>query len=421
MYAGMRTECSRRPSRTSRVARPTVSDSTRLPAIRGWWWPCPAASIPPSPRRCWPTGLRRGRRHHAALRPRRGDPPQGRLLRRPGHPRRPRRRRPARHPALCARLREPLPRGGDRGIRRRLLRGETPIPCVALQPDGQVPRPVRRRARSGRRLPGDRPLCRRRDDGQGGPALHRAADPDRDQSYFLFATTREQLSVCAFRSAALPKPEVRALAAGSASPSPTSRTARTSASCPRAATATWSSDCGRRRAAPGDIVHIDGRVLGRHDGVIHYTVGQRRGLNIAVGEPLYVVRARRAAQPGRSSARARRWPKPGSSLRDVNWIGDRPSLLTAPADGLLVCARVRSTRPAAPALLSCRRREVDVRRARERRRPRAGLRALRVPRPARASAGRRLHRRILRFAEVSNGRVRRGISARDQAEGPARP
>src|SRR5690606_30395739 len=102
-------------------------------------------------------------------------------------------------------------------------------------------------------------------------------------------------------------------------------------------------------ATPGDIVHIDGRVLGRHEGILHYTIGQRRGLRIATGEPLYVVhldaeRARVVVGP-RSALETRR-----VFLRQVNWLGDEP-LLDLPAEGMEVFAKVRSTRPPVPATL----------------------------------------------------------------------
>jgi len=102
-------------------------------------------------------------------------------------------------------------------------------------------------------------------------------------------------------------------------------------------------------SAPGDIVHVDGRVLGRHAGIVHYTVGQRRGLGVAATEPLYVValdaaRGRVVVGPRAALAKSR------LKLRDVNWIGDG-ELAALPADGLLIAARVRSTRPPAPALL----------------------------------------------------------------------
>ena len=96
-------------------------------------------------------------------------------------------------------------------------------------------------------------------------------------------------------------------------------------------------------ATPGEIVHLDGRVLGRHDGVIHYTVGQRRGLGIASGEPLYVIRIEAA------SARVFVGPREALQtrlihLRDINWIGDRP-LMSLQPEGLEIAVRVRSTRP----------------------------------------------------------------------------
>ena len=103
-------------------------------------------------------------------------------------------------------------------------------------------------------------------------------------------------------------------------------------------------------AMPGDIVHIDGRVLGRHAGIVHYTIGQRRGLGVAATEPLYVVALDAAPRPRdrRPAFRARQDPR--LTLRDVNWIGDG-ELADAAAVGLPIAARVRSTRPPAPALL----------------------------------------------------------------------
>ena len=102
-------------------------------------------------------------------------------------------------------------------------------------------------------------------------------------------------------------------------------------------------------AEPGEIVHIDGRVLGRHDGILRYTIGQRRGIGVATGEPLYVVHL--------DAARARVVVGPREALetrevvlRDFNWLGDVPLDKIGP-DGLDVFAKVRSTRPPKPAVL----------------------------------------------------------------------
>ena len=102
-------------------------------------------------------------------------------------------------------------------------------------------------------------------------------------------------------------------------------------------------------ATPGDIVHIDGRVLGRHDGILRYTIGQRRGIGVASGEPLYVVhldadRARVIVGPREALETHKIY------LRDVNWLGDGP-LPEIPAGGMELYAKVRSTRPPRPAVL----------------------------------------------------------------------
>ncbi|WP_395672077.1 tRNA methyl transferase PRC-barrel domain-containing protein, partial [Phenylobacterium sp.] len=104
-------------------------------------------------------------------------------------------------------------------------------------------------------------------------------------------------------------------------------------------------------AEPGDIVHLDGRVLGRHDGVTRYTIGQRRGLNVAVGDPLFVVRieadARQVIVGPREALLTR-----ALTLKEDNWIGDLPSLAAACDAGRPVLARVRSTREPAAARLA---------------------------------------------------------------------
>src|SRR5690606_14469182 len=100
---------------------------------------------------------------------------------------------------------------------------------------------------------------------------------------------------------------------------------------------------------PGEIVHIDGRRLGTHKGIIHYTIGQRRGIGVATGEPLYVIDLdplRKTVIVGPRDAL-----KTGRIvLKSLNWIGrDVPAL--APGEAMDVLARVRSTRPPAPARL----------------------------------------------------------------------
>ncbi len=103
-------------------------------------------------------------------------------------------------------------------------------------------------------------------------------------------------------------------------------------------------------AEAGDIVHLDGRTLGRHEGVTRYTVGQRRGLNIAVGEPLFVVKldaGQRQVIVGPREALL----TASLALKEINWLGDQASIDDAAAEGQPVLARVRSTREPAPARL----------------------------------------------------------------------
>ena len=124
----------------------------------------------------------------------------------------------------------------------------------------------------------------------GRRALHRAADPDRDQSYFLYATTPEQLDLLRFPLGELPKDKTRELAREFGL---TVAEKADSQDICFVTQGRYSDVIERLKPGAvqgGEIVHLDGRVLGRHEGIIHYTVGQRKGLGLSVGEPLYVVR-----------------------------------------------------------------------------------------------------------------------------------
>jgi tRNA-specific 2-thiouridylase len=187
------------------------------------------------------------------------------------------------------------------------LRGETPIPCIRCNQTVKfrdlldVARDLGAEAMAtGHYVRGV--------EGRAGPELHRAADPGRDQSWFLFATTREQLDFLRFPWADCPSRKcARWRRSWACRPPPSRQPGHLLRAGGR-----YTNLIDKLRpqgALPGDIVHQDGRVLGRHEGVTRYTVGQRRGLNIAVGEPLFVTRidadrrrwwwarARRCSQP----------------------------------------------------------------------------------------------------------------------------
>ena len=222
--------------------------------------------------------------------------------------------------------------------------GETPVPCVDCNQAIKF-RDLLATARelgaqvlatghyiASRALPG------------GGRALYRARDEDRDQSYFLFATTREQIDFLRFPLGDQTKAETRELARRFALPVAEKPDSQDICFVPTGRYADVIERLRPGAAAAGDIVDLGGRVLGRHSGIINFTVGQRRGLGVAAGEPLYVVRLdaanSRVVVGPRQALRTVRL-----HLRDMNWIGDG-ALDAAIAGGRLdVFVKVRSTRP----------------------------------------------------------------------------
>ncbi len=189
---------------------------------------------------------------------------------------------------------------------------------------------------------------------EGGRALYRAADAERDQSYFLFATTRAQLDLLRFPLGDLPKPQVRALAAEFGLPVAAKPDSQDICFVPSGKYTQVIEKLRPGAAEPGDIVHLDGRILGQHRGIIHHTIGQRRGLELTdqaatSGKPLYVIRIdadKHQLIVGPREALAMRT----IHLREVNWIGEG-ELSGLPASGLEIAARVRSTRPPVPGRL----------------------------------------------------------------------
>jgi len=179
------------------------------------------------------------------------------------------------------------------------------------------------------------------------PELRRAADAGKDQSYFLFATTEEQLDYLRFPLGHLNKEQTRELAAALGLIVAAKPDSQDICFVPDGDYASVVEKVRPGASRPGEIVHLDGRVMGQHEGVLRYTVGQRRGLGIATGEPLYVVRldaeAAQVIVGPREALKVRK-----IALHDVNWIGDGD---LDEADGLTVGIKVRSTRPPKPAVL----------------------------------------------------------------------
>lgn len=228
------------------------------------------------------------------------------------------------------------------------LAGATPVPCIRCNERVKF----RDLLETARDLDAD---CMatghyiQRKMGVNGAELHMATDANRDQSYFLFSTTQEQLDFLRFPLGHLAsKAETRAMAARyglSVADKPDSQDI---CFVPNGNYAAVIEKLRPGAADPGDIVDMEGNVLGRHNGVIHYTIGQRRGLGIGgLGDPLYVVKldpeARHVIVGPREALSTRTVP-----VGEVNWLGDGPFDGTEARE---VLVRIRSTRPPRAAIL----------------------------------------------------------------------
>ncbi len=204
------------------------------------------------------------------------------------------------------------------------VRGETPLPCARCNQTVKFRDLLARAKALGADALATGHYARWRR-GPDGPELLAGADSRRDQSYFLFATTREQLGAIRFPLGGWDKEKVRAEARRLALPVADKPDSQDICFVPDGGYADVVAGMRPDAAAPGDIVDRDGAVLGRHDGIIRYTVGQRRGLGLGTPEPRFVIRlepeTRRVVIGPREALM-------GSevSVRDVNWIGpgERP-------------------------------------------------------------------------------------------------
>src|SRR3979411_2945971 len=227
--------------------------------------------------------------------------------------------------------------------------GETPVPCIECNRSIKFRDLLATARELGASALATGHYVASRRMGDGSRALICAADADRDQSYFLFATTREQLDYLRFPLGDMTKQQTRELARRFGLAVADKQDSQDICFVP---TGRYTDVIGRLRPnaiEPGDIVDLDGRVIGRHQGIIHFTVGQRKGLGIASGAPLYVVKldagSRRVVVGPREALRMDR-----IRLRDVNWIG-AGVLERVIGDGIEMFVRVRSTRAPQPAWL----------------------------------------------------------------------
>src|SRR6201993_4132016 len=199
--------------------------------------------------------------------------------------------------------------------------GETPVPCIECNRAIKFRDLLATARELGAQVLATGHYVASRRLASGSRALICAADADRDQTYFLFATTREQLDYLRFPLGEMTKPQARELARRFELNVADKHDSQDICFVPTGRYTDIVSRLRPHAMEPGDIVDLDGRALGRHHGIAHFTVGQRRGLRIASGRPLYVVRLDAASRHVVVGAReALRMDR--IILRDVNWIGD---------------------------------------------------------------------------------------------------
>jgi tRNA-specific 2-thiouridylase len=224
-------------------------------------------------------------------------------------------------------------------------RGETPVPCIRcnerikfrdlLETARDLGASALATGHYARRVPG-----------RDGPELHRARDGARDQSYFLYRTTQAELDFLRFPLGALAKDETRALARDFALPVAEKPDSQDICFVPQGSYAALVTRLRPEAGEPGDIVDSHGQVLGQHNGIAHFTVGQRKGLGLSAAEPFYVLRVEAATRrivvgPRSALGEAR------IQLAELNWLG---APLIA-GDSIPVAAKLRSAQMPVPATL----------------------------------------------------------------------
>jgi tRNA-uridine 2-sulfurtransferase len=229
--------------------------------------------------------------------------------------------------------------------------GETPVPCVECNRSIKFRDLLASVRELGAKVLATGHYVASRPLPGGRRALYCAREAERDQSYFLFATTREQLELLRFPLGDMTKAQTRELARRFGLPVAEKRDSQDICFVPSGRYSEVIERLKPGAAEPGEIVDGEGRVLGAHPGIIHFTVGQRRGLGIAAGQALYVVRldaaSRRVVVGPRAALRTSR-----IRLRDVNWLGEGTIDQALCAGWHEVFIKVRSTRPPQPAWLS---------------------------------------------------------------------
>lgn len=229
-------------------------------------------------------------------------------------------------------------------------RGETPIPCVRCNQTVKFHDLVALARDLGCEALATGHYARRAE-GPDGPELRRAADPARDQSYFLFATTRDQLGFCRFPLGDMPdKAAVRAEAARLGLAVAEKPDSQDICFVPEGRYHEVVARLRPEAAEPGEIVDMAGRVLGRHQGLARYTVGQAKGLGLPRREGEATLHVAALDAPRRRVVVAPRaaLPRAEIAVAEVNWLADPP----APGQALRCQVKLRAREAPQPATLA---------------------------------------------------------------------
>ena len=224
------------------------------------------------------------------------------------------------------------------------MNGETPIPCVTCNQTVKFKDLLQTARDLGADCMATGHYVQWRMGEQGRAEMLRGADPNKDQSYFLFTTTQEQLDFLRFPLGGLSKDQTRALAQKYNLAVADKPDSQDICFVPNGNYVSVIEKLRPGAADPGEIVHLDGRVLGQHEGIIHYTIGQRKGLGVSAADPLYVIKvdaAKKQVIVGPKEALL------GDlvAMRQVNWIGDA----AISEAGTQVNVKLRSAHAATPA------------------------------------------------------------------------
>ncbi|PIR39435.1 MAG: tRNA 2-thiouridine(34) synthase MnmA [Alphaproteobacteria bacterium CG11_big_fil_rev_8_21_14_0_20_39_49] len=218
------------------------------------------------------------------------------------------------------------------------LRGETPIPCVKCNQSVKF----RDLFKVAKDLNADALVTghyvQRIDNEAGFPELHKAVDDSKDQSYFLFATTKEQLNYIHFPLGGLKKEKTRELALEYGLEVADKPDSQDICFVPNGSYAKVIERLRPEAWETGDIVNVKGEKLGEHKGIVNYTIGQRRGLGIGGGDPLYVVKIDAKKNQVIVGAESD-LDSYSFGIKDINWLGSGD----IPSEGMEVTVKMRST------------------------------------------------------------------------------